>query len=579
MGAKYGGADISESVPRSIWWGWGDPSRARALPRHALELIRDRIGVDPDAPAAAPPRLSDVRLAQSALSAEQLEALAEIVGADGLSLEPLERVVHAGGKGTDDLLRRRAAEADNAPDAIVFPRDNAAVAGLLEYCTRELIAVVPFGGGTSVVGGVEPLRGRATAVITLDLTRMDALLGIDPVSRTARFQAGIRGPAVEAALAARGYHLGHLPQSHQQATLGGYAATRSAGQASTGYGSSDELITALRVETPAGTLHAGGRAPASAAGPALRELFLGSEGTLGVITEVVVSISPLPTARAYGAWAFPSFAAGEGALRELAQDGQRAALPEVCRLSDEEETDLNFSLAGGKSIERLRGYLRLRGLRSPALGLFVWEGHGRAPAARARAAGRIMRAHGGVWVTSVPARSWERGRFSSPALRDELLARGVFVETLETAAQWSAIEATNDAVRGAIRASLAEGPAGGAESGRGPGAARAAEGPRDCAIQTHISHVYRGGASLYYTFLAAAEPDARAQYRRVKAAASAAIMASGATITHHHAVGTEHATQLEEEIGGLGVATLRAVKSVLDPAGILNPGKLIPPER
>lgn len=551
------GADITEIIPPSVWWGWGDPKRAKPLPEHAVALLRERLGTNPVV-SAPPVALDQVHLPEPALDADTLARLGEIVGAEHVSVDRLDRIEHAGGKNTPDLLSRRSGDASHAPDAIVRPQTSEAVGDLLRHCVTAAIAVVPFGGGTSVVGGVEPLRGNHAAVIALDLSGMSQLLSLDPVTRTARVQAGMRGPALEAALARRGFTMGHLPQSHQQATIGGYAATRSAGQASTGYGRSDELITALRVETPRGPLSLGDGSPASAAGPDLRQLFIGSEGLLGIITEVTIRIVPAPSKKAYGAWAFPSFAAGVAALRTLAQEATPGDVPEVCRLSDEEETELNLALAGGKEVELLTGYLRKRGLSRPALALFVWEGSGREPAARKRRIARLLRRAGGVAATAAPAASWDRGRFQAPYLRDELLGRRVFVETLETAALWSNLEATHDAVRDAIRAALAGST--GAES----------------AIQSHVSHLYPTGASLYYTFIAAMEEDPLEQYRRVKAAASEAIVAAGATITHHHAVGTEHAPYLAAEIGELGIDVLAAVKRELDPTGILNPGKLLP---
>ncbi|UCR89853.1 FAD-binding oxidoreductase [Mycetocola spongiae] len=550
------GANISESIPHSVWWGWGDPARATPLSPEILTLLRERFHYNADAILSPPVALEDVVLGEGALDAESEELLRGIVGAPYISAARLDRVVHAGGKNTPDLLRRRGGDARDAPDAVVYPGSAAEVLAVLALCSERRIAVVPFGGGTSVVGGVEPLRDRFTHLITLDLSRLNRLLSVDPVSRTATFEAGIRGPAIEAALAAHNFTLGHLPQSHQEASLGGYAATRSAGQASTGYGSSDELITGLRVQTPRGELRLGGRAPASAAGPDLRELFLGSEGVLGVITEVTVRISPRVTAKSYGAWAFSSFEAGAEALRRLAQDAPAGDIPEVCRLSDAEETELNLAMSGSSSVRTLRRYLAARGLTHPALALFVWEGSDGRTRSRRRRISRLLRRAGGVWVTAGPAQAWDRGRFGAPYLRDELLGRGVFVETLETAALWSNLAATHAAVSGAIRAALVEGDA-------------------PCAIQGHISHLYPEGASLYFTFIAAAESDPFAQYARVKAAASEAIVAAGATISHHHAVGLEHAPYLEAEIGALGVRALAGVKAVLDPEGILNPRKLL----
>src|SRR5690554_2740050 len=550
-------ADVTESIPHSVWNGWGDPAQGHPLSEHALSYLKRELALDSVELSHPSVDLSEVSVSASALDERVIAELRAIVGADHVATDDVSRIVHAGGKSTPDLLRRRAGDAARAPDAVVKPETNDQVADVLTLCATEHIAVIPFGGGTSVVGGVEPLRWPFASAITLDLTRMNRLLSIDTESRTATLQAGIRGPAIEAVLAQHGFTLGHFPQSHQQATLGGYAATRSAGQSSTGYGRSDELITGLRVETPSGTLTLGGHAPADAAGPHLTQLLLGSEGVLGVITEVTVTITPRPVEKSYGAWAFPSFEAGAAALRELIQDTPAGDVPEVVRLSDVDETQANFELAGGRTIAALRRYLALRGVQHPSLALFVWEGGRGGTRGRKRRCGRVLRAHGGVYVTGRPASSWDEGRFLAPYRRDELLTRGVFVETLETATSWSKLNATHDSVRDAVIGAIGS----------------------PCHVQAHISHVYPGGASLYYTVVAAMEGDGLEQYRRMKVAASEAIVAGGATITHHHAVGIDHAPYLEAEIGGLGLSVIAAAKRELDPVGILNPGKLITPQK
>lgn len=568
------GADITESVPRAPFWGWAGPRPGGALPAGARRVLAERLGLDagllaavPAPPAAgaaegdavAAATLPDVRLAGAARV-----ALARAVPTGEVSSTAATRLLHAAGKHTPDLIRQRALQPLGAPDAVVTVGEAAEVADVLRVCVTHDIAVVPFGGGTSVVGGVAPDPGDHAAVIALDLRRLDQLVAVNPVDRTATFGAGVRGPALEAELGAHGFTLGHIPQSHQQATLGGYAATRSAGQASTGYGAIADLVTAVVLETPSGRLTLGGRAPASAAGPDLLKLAVGSEGTLGVITEVTVGIRRAVTAKASGAWAFRSFAAGAAALRALAQDGAAGDLPDVCRLSDEEETELTLAQADGAGARMLRRVLAVRGVTTPALFIGVWEGTGREVRQRKRRARRILRAHGGVSVTAGPARAWDSGRFAAPALRDELLSVDVFVDTLETATAWSRLGDTHAAVRSAIRGALTQ---------AAPDASLAARPP--CAVQGHVSHVYRGGASLYFTFLARAEADPIAQYARVKAAANAAIVAAGATITHHHGVGTEHRALLPDEIGERGVQLLRAVKRELDPTGIMNPGKLV----
>ncbi|GAA4375878.1 FAD-binding oxidoreductase [Paeniglutamicibacter cryotolerans] len=447
----------------------------------ALQYLLSTLRLDSVEATCPPVDFSSITVAPSGIDAQALAALRAVTGDRHVSTRDSERILHAGGKSTPDLMRMRAGEVPEAPDAVVFPGSAEEVRAILAVCVERGLAVVAFGGGTSVVGGVDPVRANFSGVITLDMRRLDRLLHIDPVSRTATLEAGMRGPAIEAALQAHGFTLGHFPQSHQEATLGGYVATRSAGQASTGYGRMENLVKAVHLETPSGPFDVGSSAPGTAAGPKLLDAIVGSEGTLGVITSATLMISPLPKHKSYGAWSFPSFEAGADALRRLRHEGVRGDMPHVCRLSDTDETAATFKLGGWKA-GALARYLVLRGQRTQALALFVWEGGEREAKARKRRSARIMRRAGGVALGPLPATAWEHGRFNGPYMRDELLTRGVYVETLETAATWTELAATYARVRGAILGALeAHGKAG--------------------YVQAHISHVYPDGASLYYTCL------------------------------------------------------------------------------
>lgn len=521
---------------RSAWDAWGtEPAH---LPAGAKALIATLI---PGKAHPIPRRLRPV-LTASRLTDEDLAAFAAVVGSANATHDDAERTLHLGGKSTPDLLRRRLNDPQAAPDGVVSPAGHDEIAAVLAVCDDRGIAVVPFGGGTSVVGGVEPERGPHRAVVALDLARTAALLDLDETSLLATFGAGTTGPQAEELLAARGYTLGHFPQSFEYASLGGYAATRSSGQASRGYGRFDDLVHALRIAAPAGEL-ALGRSPASAAGPDLRQLFLGSEGALGVLTEVTVRIRPVPAATAYRAWTFPDFAAGAAALREATQRGSR---PSVLRFSDETETRVNAVMGG--HLTRMSG----------CLAVATVDGTSAAEAEAVCAAlDAIFRAHGAKPRGEDPARSWERGRFSSPALRDTLMDIGVLAETLETATTWANLTHVKDAVTSALTESLT------------------AAGTKPIVL-CHISHVYPAGASLYFTVVAALTEDPQIQWRRAKDAASRAIGDARGTITHHHAVGRDHRPYLAAEIGDLGVEILRAVKATLDPHGIMNPGALVP---
>ncbi|TDD85497.1 FAD-binding oxidoreductase, partial [Actinomadura darangshiensis] len=330
-----------------LWSGWGDPAKAAPLPEPMVGLLRDLLSVRPaDAPPAA---LPDVKAAAPRLPGEDLTALAAVVGDGNVRADTESRVRHTRGKSTPDLLRIRAGDTSDTPDAVVLPGSHDEVLAVLEACAARRIAVVPFGGGTSVVGGLAP--EGVTAFIALDLRRMDRLVSLDEVSRTAVLQPGLRAPAAEALLNERGYTLGHFPQSYEWASIGGFAAARSSGQASAGYGRFDDMVVGLTAATPEGTLDLG-RAPKSAAGPDLRQLVLGSEGAFGVITSVRVRVHPVPAAKEYEGWRFASFAEGTAALRRLAQDGP---LPAVLRLSDEAETMVGLAdptAIGGPSVAR-----------------------------------------------------------------------------------------------------------------------------------------------------------------------------------------------------------------------------------
>jgi alkyldihydroxyacetonephosphate synthase len=503
------------------------------MSEHALEFLRAQLGVD-GVVVSEPVALEDVRLREPALDVSRLEA---IVGRDAVRTDREARVLRCRGKSYLDLLAQRAGDCENAPDAVVAPADHDQVSAVLQACAEAGVAVVPFGGGTSVVGGLEPLRGRFDAAISLDLGRMDRLVTVDETSLTAVFQPGIRLPEADRALAEHGLTHGHVPQSYEWASIGGCVATRSAGQVSTGRGRIDGNLLAVRCATPVGDL-ATRDAPAGAAGPALRQLISGSEGVLGAITQVTLRVHPVPEAQRFEGWLAADYASGCEALRELTQTG---LAPDVARLSDADETRYSLAFAGLPSLAR-------RAIGGRCLMICGWEGDAEAIGRRRKAAARVLRASGAIFATQRAGREWVRSRFAGPYLRDALMDRGVLVETLETATSWSNLAALHQAVRTALPGVIVGG---------------------------HVSHLYATGASLYFTVFARAADDPATQWRGMKTAATDAIMAAGGTLTHHHAVGRDHASWLVAEDSALGVELLRAVKERCDPAGIMNPGKLL----
>lgn len=521
------------------WDGWGDPARAHGLPVGVKLLLAALLGHVPKAPPT--PALAEVRISTPPLPDDDLAALTFAVGADHVDTGHDVRLRHAGGKSTPDLLRRRHAE-QVAPGAVVLPASESEVTAVLAVAGERGLAVVPFGGGTAVTGGLEPDAGGHRGVVSLDLRRMTGLVAFDEVAQEATFHAGTTAPAAEAALAERGFELGHFPQSFEFATLGGFAAMRSSGQNSAGYGRFDAMVTGLRVVTPTGTLDLG-RAPGSAAGPDLLRWFLGSEGTFGVITQVRVRVHPTPEARLFDAWTFPDFASGADALRRVTQLGTG---PTVIRLSDEEETAVSLAQVGNIGKALARG----------CSAVVLYEGPVDLARERREATTRVLLAAGGEPAAAKLAASWDHGRFRAPYLRDALLAAGVFCETLETATTWSNLHVLKAAVSGALAGGFAE------ERAKNR-------------VLCHVSHVYPTGASLYFTVIAGLGAEPLEPWQRVKARVNDAIMAAGGTISHHHGVGADHAPWLEQEVGTAGIRMLRAVQAELDPAGIMNPGALV----
>ncbi|MFJ4871497.1 FAD-binding oxidoreductase [Streptomyces sp. NPDC088757] len=526
-----------------LWSGWGDPAKAAPLPDTVIGLLRDLLGVTPR--PSGPATLDAVDVPPPPLTGEARAALAGALAAeDALRDDAESRVRHTRGKSTPDLLRIRAGEVADVPAAVVLPGSHDEVVAVLRACAEHGLSAVPFGGGTSVVGGLAPETKRP--FVALDLRRLDRLVAIDEVSRTATLEPGLRGPRVEALLNDKGWTLGHFPQSFEWASVGGFAAARSSGQASAGYGRFDEMVLALTLATPEGTLDTG-RAPRSAAGPDLRQLVLGSEGALGVITAVTVRIRPLPRRRVYEGWRFSSFEAGTAALRRLAQDGPR---PTVLRLSDETETFIGLAqpdAIGASDAPPSGGCVAIAG----------YEGTEIDTATRRAAAREVLLDAGGEYIGEEPGDRWAHGRYNAPYLRDALLDAGAFAETLETAAFWSALPRLYADVREALTTALTG-------AGTPP------------LVMCHVSHVYENGASLYFTVVSAQGEDPVAHWEPAKRAANDAILAAGGTISHHHGVGTDHRDWYVREIGPLGVRLLRAVKAEVDPSGVLNPGVLVP---
>ena len=538
------------------WWGWGREGESYCIqnPQKFWSFLEQNLGPLEQSPRVS--SLNEIALLPSRLALKDLEDLRQLFGEKDVTTDNADRIIHSFGKSYVDLLRIRRGTVERAPDVVVFPQRQEQIQDLLALASHRAWAVVPFGGGTSVVGGVE-IPEDSKPSVTLDLRRMNRVLHIDRNSHTAVVQSGIMGPALERELNASGFTLGHFPQSFEFSSLGGWVATRSAGQNSTKYGKIENMVVSLRLVSPTGVLDSP-MVPADAAGPSLLQCLIGSEGALGVITQAVVRLHPLPQSRAFGAYLFSDFASGVDAVKKMLQADLR---PAVLRLSDPEETAMALLLAQSPrpSVKERLGHLyaRLRGfdLHNGALLLLIFEGPKRLVSVAKKEAHRYAR--GGLYLGSLPARNWIKERFRHPYIRDDLLDHSVMVDTLETAAHWQKLPEIYAAVRQALSDSILASASG-------------------ALVLGHLSHGYSDGASLYFTFMARQQPGQEyAQWQTVKTAATEAILKHGGALSHHHGIGSMHKPWTSTYLGKEGFSLLAELKHKLDPQNIMNPGKLL----
>jgi alkyldihydroxyacetonephosphate synthase len=544
-------------------WGWTAHQDALAARDEVWTWLAGELGM-PSLLATPARALEDIALPETRLPSGAREKLVTMLGPERVRDDAYERAFHALGRSYHDLLRMRAGDLAAAPDAVLYPRGTEEVQALLAFAAERDIAVVPYGGGTSVVGGVSGTRGSFPSLVTLDLSGMDRLLDIDAASRTATAEAGIYGPALEKGLAAKGLTLGHHPQSFEFSTLGGWIAHRGAGQGSNRYGRAEDWLVGAKLATPRGLLDTNGF-PGSAAGPQLNDIVLGSEGVFGIVTEATVRVHPAPAASDWRGYLFHDFASGIAAIRMAVQNESDVTM---LRLSDAEET--RFYRAFG-ALGKTRGlkdrftdfYLDRRGFDEKACVLIAgFEGAEGTAGPEALEFARLAGKFGALDIGHAQGKRWLEGRFHGPYLRDPMMDRGVGVDTLETAARWSKLDGLYTAVREALDKAMRE-------TAPRPGA--------HGVVLCHISHSYPDGASLYFTYIFPRNLGGEiAQWQAIKKAASDAVAANGGTISHHHGVGEDHLPWIAQEKGALGIDVLRAIKCALDPKGILNPGKLIP---
>jgi alkyldihydroxyacetonephosphate synthase len=552
-------------VKHMKWWGWGVEGVSfhhEDKPAFRPFLIKI-IDLDVNTPPVSPMSLDDLPIPAPLISDQVLAELTDAVGADNVVQDDLDRIVHTYGKSARDLLRIRAGDIPRVPDVVVYPGNEAEVQLIVDRAVAADAVIIPYGGGTSFSGSLSVPEDETRPVISLDLGRLNQLIDIDEESGLARIQAGALGPDLEEQLGGRGWVLGHYPDSFTHSTLGGWVATRSSGMQSDKYGDISDIARGMRVVMPGKVLEVR-PIPATSTGPSVREMVLGSEGRLGVITEVTVQVRRIPEVRVILGYLFPSWEAGLAAMQEISTSD---AQPSITRVSDAKETA--FSFATRKKSSRIsisslisKGMMKVlerRGwtLHEVCLSFIGYEG-GKAHVARQKKIVKdIVGKHGGILVGKGPGVLYDQKKFDQPYIRDFLLDRGAIADVSDTAAPWSKLMPLYTNVMAAAEKAFAHlGVTG--------------------YIMCHLSHSYYSGACLYFTFGFKHDGvDPLGQYERVKNAIQQAFVDSAGTLSHHHAVGTEHAAWLEQDISAPGVHMIDGLFTAMDPGRNFNPGKII----
>jgi len=543
------------------WWGWGAPDYIfdiEARPK-LWPFIQTRLQAGDCLQTPCVGR-EQIVLRPPVVDEGFVQSLRGQLKPEQLKSDDDERLLHTYGKSYPDLLRVRRGQVTRAPDLVVLPERHGEVEYVVQTAKCHDVCIIPFGGGTNIVGAINPSDDGNRMVVSLDLRNMARLLNIDEASGTAVFEAGVLGPRLEDLLQERGWSLGHYPDSFEYSTLGGWLATRSAGMQSDAYGKIEDMVVALRMVTPAGSITTKA-VPRASTGPDMNQLVVGSEGTLGVITEATMRIHANPPVRVYHGFLFPSFDDGVAAMHTCVREGTR---PSLLRLSDAEETELSFhmkpAVSGLKALVPaiVKPYLAARGYTAPCLMIVGLEGTKAQVRKLRRNVFHILSAHRGFHLGKGAGDSWSQGKFNMPYLRDYLMDHGILVDVAETATLWSNVVPLYRITQRAF-----------------------ADHCRSLGIQSymgcHISHTYETGACLYFTY-AAVQDQSRAleRYYELKRFITDTFLEFGAALSHHHAIGLEHRPWMTQEHSPAALGALCSLKSSLDPGNIMNPGKLLP---
>jgi len=539
--------------------GWGHPQITFPMEdRPELwPFVRRKLGMERDL-FCAPVPLESIRLPASLLSRAQVDELGELVSPERVSTDERERLAHTFGKSFPDLWRARQGLIERAPDAVVWPRSHEDVIALVAWAKSAAAHIIPFGGGTNIVNALEVKAEASGPVLSLDLRAMNRVLALNPTANLALIEAGATGPVLEEQLAERGFSLGHFPDSFEFSTLGGWIATRSAGMQSDGYGRIEDMVEALHVVSSEVNLELK-PFPASSAGPDLNRTFIGSEGCFGVITRAWMRVHAVPEKKSYVGYLFRSFAQGLQAVKACHDSDIR---PTLVRLQDEGETELALHLKSPRPLGKLLVELPVKkliqqlGYTRPAVMVVGFEGAASEVQHRAQTAAKIFRREGGFPLGDSIGSTWSKDKYNTPYLRDYVMDYGGIADVAETATHWSELASLHQAVLTSVDdAARAEGVS--------------------AYVGCHLSHTYRTGGCLYFTWAMMGGEAALERYYRVKKRVTSAIVRAGGTLSHHHAVGTEHLPWLAGELGEGGARLLMATKHMLDPQQIFNPGGLM----
>ena len=537
-------------IEQTRWNGWGNISINKKVSPHGAKLIKSHIGKTK--------KTSSVSLQQVLKTVPKSRLPAAMTKLETVSIDKEVRLRHARGQSFPDWIAMHSGAFEVFPDGVAFPESTADVETLLTLASEHDLIVIPFGGGTSVVGHINPQKG-SRPVLTIAMSKMDQLIDLDTESQIATFGAGTQGPSVEAQLDAQGYRLGHYPQSWELSTLGGWIAARSSGQQSLGYGRIEQMFAGGTLVTPQGVLNIAD-IPASSAGPDLREMMMGTEGRAGIFTEVKMRVQPQPEEELFKVAFLPDWEAGKEVLRQAVQKNVRLSM---LRLSNAVETDAHLHLGTSPSqFLAISTYLKARGLSSDKVMLTYGVSGDKAQNKLALTQfNKLLKQHGSVTgkITDIMGSVWAHGRFKFPYLRGTLWDKGIMVDTFETATNWNNIDEQMQQMQEAVRTSLTD------------------EGEEVMAF-THISHVYKQGASLYTTYFFRAAKDHATtlkRWQKIKQAASLSLANGTATISHQHGVGRDHAPYLAAEKGKLGIQVTHDMLKSLDPEQRMNPGVLI----